>query len=228
MHSINGNRRLGYKIASWNCNRGLLKANNDVIDSEKLVDVKLFIQEHKPHIFCVIESDLHGPNSRTYRRNILTTETILDQLKIEGYSLHLPETWYKYDQARLVVYVNDDIKYKKISIDNNINDLPTMTFEVGLGREKKTVVNFFYREWKGGIQGDSDQASQIDRLTRQVQHWRDLTTQDRDLVILGDANLCAKSWNNPDYPSDKKQLASIVNDFLLEESLIQTVNEDRA
>ena len=125
-----------------------------------------------------------------------------------------------------MAYINDDIKYKKTSIDDNIDDLPTMTFEVGLGRERKTLVNFFYREWKGGIHGISDQASQVDRLTRQAQHWKILTSQDRDLVILGDANLCAKVWNNPDYPTDKKELATIVNDFLLEESLVQTVNEN--
>ena len=225
MHSLDGNRKLGYKIASWNCNRGLLKTGSDVLNSDKLVDVKMFIQEHRPHLFAILESDLHGKKSRTYRKNYLTTENIMDQLKIEGYSLHLPDTWYKFDQARLIVYINDDIKYKKTTVDDNINDLPTLTFEVGLGREKKTLVNFFYREWTGGIEGHSDQASQVDRLTRQVQYWKVLASQDRDLVILGDANLCAKVWNNSDYPTEKKQLASIVNDFLLEETLVQTVGE---
>ena len=46
---------------------------------------------------------------------------------------------------------------------------------------------------------------------------------DRDLLILGDANLCAKSWHNPDF--QKKNLAHGVIDFLLEESLVQIVND---
>ena len=48
MHMQNGNRRnLGYKIASWNCNRGLLQAGEG--ESIKLTEIKLFIEEH-PHL----------------------------------------------------------------------------------------------------------------------------------------------------------------------------------
>jgi hypothetical protein len=46
---------------------------------------------------------------------------------------------------------------------------------------------------------------------------------DRDLAILGDTNLCAKSWHNPDF--QKKNLGNGVIDFLLEESLVQIVND---
>ena len=62
-HSITGNKRnIGYRIATWNCNRGLLKNLNET-DSDKLTDIKLFVEEHNPHILGIIESDLHGPNS---------------------------------------------------------------------------------------------------------------------------------------------------------------------
>ena len=40
-------------------------------------------------------------------------------------------------------------------------DLPNITVEMGLGKEKKTLLNIFYREWTGGFSGDSSQASQI-------------------------------------------------------------------
>ena len=52
-HMINGNRRsLGYKISSWNCGRGLMSGNNTF--SDKLLDIKLFIQNNKPSLFGII------------------------------------------------------------------------------------------------------------------------------------------------------------------------------
>ena len=61
MHAQNGNKRnLGYKIAAWNCNRGLLTAKDN--ESDKLVDIKVFIEENKPHLLRIIEAELHGPN----------------------------------------------------------------------------------------------------------------------------------------------------------------------
>ena len=44
------------------------------------------------------------------------------------------------------------------SLPNQYSDLPSLSCEIGLGREKKTCVNFFYREWTGGVSGldDSD------------------------------------------------------------------------
>ena len=40
---------------------------------------------------------------------------------------------------------------------------------------------------------------------------------------MGDANLCAIAWNEPDY--DKRNLSSIIQDFLLEESFFQLVKQ---
>ena len=78
-------------------------------------------------------------------------------------------------------------------------DLPNVTVEIGLGKEKKTLLNYFYREWTGGVTGDSSQASQIDRLKRQIGYWKTLHSQNRDVMCLGDANLCALTWNDNDY-----------------------------
>lgn len=222
-HSLQGNRRnLGYKLASWNCNRGLLR-NVDEIDSDKLVDIKLFIEEHKPHLLGIIETDLHGPNSRNLRKRSYEIDEIQDKLKIEGYKLEMPATWNAHDQTRLIVYISDEIKANRVDVLDEDNDLPSLTFEIGLGREKKTLVNFFYREWTNGVDGTNSLQSQQDRLSRQVLHWRSLAAKNRDLVILGDANLCAKSWNDTDYPNDKKQLANLITDFHLEDSLSQLV-----
>ena len=104
-------------------------------------------------------------------------------------------------------------------------DLPNVTLEIGLGREKKTIVNYFYREWTSGVSGEGNQASQINRLIRQIEYWRSLYAQDRDVVCMGDANLCALTWYDNDYEASKKVLANLVQEHLLEESSYQLVED---
>ena len=120
------------------------------------------------------------------------------------------------------MYVSDVITAKRRNLPATDSDLPSLTFEIGLGREKKTLVNFYYREFTG-LDGDRTAAAQRDRLARQVEHWRVLAAEDRDTVLLGDANLDALKWNNNNFAD--KDLASLVVDFNLEESFTQLINE---
>ena len=84
-HMVNGNRRaLGYKISSWNCGRGLMSRNN--ASSDKLLDIKLFIEKHKPSLLGILESDIHGVLTPSNRKTTFSKDDILDQLHIEGYS----------------------------------------------------------------------------------------------------------------------------------------------
>ena len=43
-------------------------------------------------------------------------------------------------------------------------DLPTISCEIGLGIEKKSIVNFFYREFMSGVFGLKNTQSQVERL----------------------------------------------------------------
>ena len=136
-HSVNGNRRtIGYKLGMWNCGRGLLSETGN-----KLVDMHRYIEKYKPHLFCIIEADLHGPQSRIHRQKTFTTEELHEKLEIPGYSLILPDTWKCHDQARLIVFVNDEIKAVIVPQAIQYNDLPTVTLVIGMGRAKKTRVN---------------------------------------------------------------------------------------
>ena len=118
----------------------------------------------------IIEADIHGPNSNAGRTNTFTTEQIHDKFKVEGYSIILPKSWSTHDQARILLYVSDTIKVVKKDIDDD--DLPSITLEIGLGRERKTTVNYYYREWTGGVSGDDSHGGQVERLNRQVHLWR--------------------------------------------------------
>ena len=104
-------------------------------------------------------------------------------------------------------------------------DLPSITVEVGLGKEKKTLLNIFYREWTGGVSGESSQASQIDRLKQPINYWKTLHAQIRDVVCMGDANLCALVWNDNEYAASKKVLSNWVQEHLLEVSIYQIVED---
>ena len=105
-HAINGNRRrVGYRLSFWNCRKKLL--NHHINETSKFVDVKCFIQKHKPHVFGLIESDLHSPLSNCIRKNKFSTEEVIDELKIDEYSLVFPDTWNHFGQARIVAYVKE-------------------------------------------------------------------------------------------------------------------------
>ena len=214
-HTISGNRKQqGLVISSWNCGRAIFN---------KVTDIKLFIEEHKPHLYAISEADLHSPDSVPTRRSTLTTEEIQERLQVEGYTIILPDTWEAFNHARIIVYASNEIKVIKRENPVLIKDLPSITLEVGRGGERKSLVNFYYREWTGGVDGDSSHAGQLDRFSRQVNHWRDLQAEDKDLILLGDANYCALSCSDPDYPADMRQVSNLATDFFLQESLSQLI-----
>ena len=62
---VNGNRRsVGYKLAVWNCGRGLVQDGF----SPKLHEIKQFIIDKKPQCLGIIESDLYGHLSQVNRK----------------------------------------------------------------------------------------------------------------------------------------------------------------
>ena len=127
---INGNRRsLGYKLAVWNCGRGLLSNN-----SSKLIEIKQYIEKHKPHTFGIIESDLHGLNSRANRANKYSTAEVKEALKIDGYEIELPSTWETHGQARLIAYISKDVKYSRKVLISDLCLLPSISLQIGFGK----------------------------------------------------------------------------------------------
>ena len=221
LHILMGNRRLGYNIAVWNCRKGLLLQDNS--PSEKLTDIESLLLRHDLHLLGILESDLHGVGSRVKRANPISSKEILENLQVKGYSIKLPRSWISHSQARILLYVRDGVHIKLRELANQDSDLPSISCEVGLGKEKKTCVNFCYREWTGGVSGLSDNQSQLERLSRQIRHWRSLYTGGRDVVIMGDTNLCALKWLEQNY--QYKNLAEQIQDFLMEKASFQLVKK---
>ena len=216
---INGNRRsVGYKLAVWNCGRGLVQDGF----SHKLFEIKQFIESKKPHCFCIIESDFYSHTSPINRFRKYSTDEIREKLKIDGYNIEFPQTWAAHGQARLICYVSDEIKYTRKIFQNN-DHIPSITLEIGLGRATRTTVHYYYREWKNGVTGEGDTASQLVHLKQHISQWEELLATGRDFVALGDANLCALSWNENDFRL--KELSNEVQHFFLRETCFQLVNK---
>ena len=130
-------------MSFWNCRKKLISDTQN--DTNKLVDKKAFIDKHKPHVLGVIESDLHSVTSNSNRSRKFTTTEVHEKLNIQGYNLVLPDTWEEHGQARIVAYISEEVNYKRRATDPQIKDLPNITMEIGLGKEKKTTINIFYR-----------------------------------------------------------------------------------
>ena len=216
-HSLYGNRRnIGYKYLSWNCDRGLLSKN-------KLDDVKLSMSRHKPHLVGILETDLHRNESNNDQNfsNTFSTKELYEKLKIENYTLILPDSWENLGLARIIVFARDDIKVKKK--ENNSKHLQNINLEVGFGKSKTHYCSFYYREWTSSRTKRKDKQSQIEDLDLLLDSWRDLTEKDeKDFVSLGDMNLCAMKWNDPKYIHG--DLSSRVKDFLIEEGCSQLID----
>ena len=123
------------------------------------------------------------------------------------------------------MFVSETLKLKKCKITSPelYCDLSNISIEIGLGRERKTVVNLFYQEWTSGVTGDSSTAATEDRLKRQINYWKNLHNNYKDIVLMGDQNLCALTWNDDNFSPQLKPLANLVNEFIIEENHSQIV-----
>ena len=52
---------------------------------------------------------------------------------------------------------------------------------------------------ENGVTGKNDVNSQLVNLKKHIKQWVEIGATGRNFVALGDANLCAKTWNDPDF-----------------------------
>ena len=63
--------------------------------------------------------------------------------------------------------------------------------------EPSYLVGGFYREWsKDGLLTTDEQLTSIKVLTSQIER---ADTENKPIIIMGDANICTSKWNNPDF-----------------------------
>ena len=176
---INGNRRsVGYRLAVWNCARGLVQDGF----SHKLHEIKQFITEKKPQCFGIIESDFYGHDSQVFGVKKYTTNEIREKLNIDGYKIEFPQTWDSHGQARLICYVSESLKYTRKKLNESHDHIPSITLEIGLGKATRTTVHYYYREWKNGVTGQDDASSQLTHLKHHISQWEEIANTGRNFV----------------------------------------------
>ena len=220
MHSLNGNRRnLGYKYFTWNCDRAFLSEN-------KIEDIKIFVEQKKPHVFSIIETNIfrNEENNDLENKTHLSTQQVHEKFQIQDYNIILPDSWIKHNVARIICYVHSDIKAKKINLLDNESHLQNILLEIGFGRATTHLVSMYYREWKSFVHGRNDAASQHEDLQKSINIWARCTNSGKDFISLGDLNLCSRRWDDSSY--QHSALATLVKDFLSSENCCHLVNEN--
>jgi exonuclease III len=131
--------------------------------------------------------------------------------------------WETLGTARIIAYAKDDLKVKHLyPQDASYDHIQNISLEVGFGRAKKHICNFYYREWTSCKNKRKDLENQKEDLDLLLDIWRNCNQDDKDFVALGDMNLCAKKWDEPSY--QHKDLANSVKDFMSEENCSQVID----
>jgi exonuclease III len=167
-------RRLN--IATWNIRRGLVTRENELVD--------LLTTEEIDVIF-ITETDVRRGNVSGY--------------KIAGFTTHLQNCNSDEDQVRIVALVKEDLCLNlKLREDLMNTAFPSIWLEIQDTFKSPTLIGGFYRQWSNGTKLTiPEQVEEIEIFCDQI--CRANSQTNCKLVITGDANLCADSWEDDDY-----------------------------
>lgn len=197
----------------------------DICQKNKIDDVKFFASRYNPDRMGISEINLNRNEQNLNDKSIseLSTEQVHDLFKIEKYNIILPDSWMKHDKTRLLVYVHEELKVKRIKLKDDESHIQSIVLEVGYGKSKTHIYNYYYREWKSCVTGLDNINSQMSDLNLLMNIWRRCSSLNKDLISTGDMNLDAKLWDEPGYRLEN--LANLVKDFLITENCHQIMNE---
>ena len=90
----------------------------DICQKNKIDDVKFFASRYNPDRMGISEINLNRNEQNLNDKSIseLSTEQVHDLFKIGKYNIILPDSWMKHDKTRLLVYVHEELKVKRIKI----------------------------------------------------------------------------------------------------------------
>ena len=82
----------------------------------------------------ILEADINAKRSRTARRTTIEDDDIQELLKIEDYTMVLPNSWRYHGVTRLIMYIHSSISFRQIEVEQGSEDLATISVEVGAGK----------------------------------------------------------------------------------------------
>ena len=104
--------------------------------------------------------------------------------------------------VRIICLIKDDLKEVMTKNSALMSDaFPSIWLNYRAKNGSLTIIGGFYREWnREGIANEADQIRRIEIFTDQMEK---ATSKSPKVLILGDANICAKKWNEDHYKHKK-------------------------
>ena len=162
------------KIGCWNIRRGLLKRELEIVN---------LIEEQKLDVLTLVETDTMNLNSE-------------NDYVIKGFKTILP-TKKDTQKTRLIMLISDKQHNIHARRDLMTSEFPSIWCEENRENEKNVLICGFYREWStDGIRSAEAQKKSINLFTDQIEK---ASKENKSIIILGDANLCALRWEYPEF-----------------------------
>ena len=178
-----GQKKGGINIIHWNKGASLL--------ANKMSDLSTIIDNYKPLVLGILEAN--------FRKN-----DDIEDVQLPDYKMYTSPTIDNPDHgvSRVVVYTHKSLIVKPRP-DLMNPWLSTIWLEVGLPRHKKFLICNAYREWGYPNQVNMESRSfraQQERWTKFLDTWQKAIDEDKEIIVVGDLNLCHMKWNQPDLP----------------------------
>ena len=163
-------------LCSWNIRRGL------VIREQELISI---ITSNSIDVVFLVETDTVSVNNETDYK-IPRFKTVIQNKKSESHP------------TRIICLINEDsATVSLIRMDLTSVDFPSLWVEFENPTGKNIICGGFYREWApGGINTVESQVQAMRIFTQQIER---ATSENKTIIVLGDANLCCESWDLPGF-----------------------------
>ena len=139
------------------------------------------VNQHQPDIFTIQEANLRQSDD-------------INQALIQGYHLEVDNLIETNKIARVVTYINKQLKYTRIkSLESKID--PVIWIEVQLPGNKKLRIQNYYRQWqqmtdRGAIPDTKSVAKQKIRFSQITKTWAEqIETEKTEVISLSDTNI---------------------------------------
>ena len=167
----------GLTIGCWNIRRGLVRRETEL---------KELLNKEEIDVLFLVETD---------------TQMIGEEKDyvVQGYRTILPKLAETDNKIRIMSLVKEG-KMDKMKIRHDLmsENFPSIWLEIERINRTNLTIGGFYREWTR--HGDSSKESQLENIKILTHQITTATNLNKPTIILGDANLCMKKWEEIDYP----------------------------
>ena len=152
-------------------------------------ELKQMISAHSLNIIFLVETDTCAVNEE-------------NDYRIPGFKTLVQNKKETTTPTRIICLVDECMKnMTKIRMDLTTKEFPSLWVEVENPAGKNINCGGFYREWAPG--GDKTVHAQVEAMKSFTNQIERAASEEKTMVVLGDANLCSDRWDSPTFPYKK-------------------------